>query len=49
MFLLLETGMLGVCLFIGSISVLLFLGNHAPADVFLNRHLGRPPARVRGD
>ena len=49
LFLLLETGMLGVFPRARLLPVLYLLGSHAPADVFLDRYLGWPEKRIRRD
>ena len=49
LFLLLETGMMGVVRRARLLPLLRLLGGHAAADVLPDRHLGRPAARVRGD
>ena len=49
LFLLLETGMMGVFSRPRLLPVLRLLGSDAAADVLPDRHLGRAAARVRGD
>ena len=49
LFLLLETGMLGVFLALDFFLFYVFLGSHAAADVFLDWHLGWAPARIRSN
>ena len=49
LFLLLDTGMMGVFVSLDFFPLLHFLGGDAAADVLPDRHLGRPAARVRGD